>query len=105
MRPPRKSRRSGRLRKFSRLRLLRALRPAPRHQGLGDPTADPWTDLYYCELAAARAAELGGGGSPRYGGMVLGPGEDLALVIEVSRALKEQDQKPWHKVGPYISLS
>lgn len=105
MRPPRKSRRSGRLRRFNSRLLRAALRPTRRRLERLDPLTDPLVDLYYCEEIAARAAEVGGGGSPCWGGGRTGPGEDLALVIEVSRALKGETEKPWHKVGPYISLS
>lgn len=105
MRRPRRSRRSGRLRRFNSRRLLAALRHPGRRREHLDPFTDPLVDLWCCEQLAARAAEVGGGGSPCWGGGRTGPGEDLALVIEVSRALRGETEKPWHKVGPYISLS
>lgn len=98
-------RRRGRLRKLNSSRILRHLRPP-----LPDP--EPNRDRCYAllevleaEELAARAAKVGGGGSPVWGGVALSQGEELALHVEVSRALQEQDHPPWHKVGPYISLS
>lgn len=84
--------------------MAQLLSPIRRRRPL-DPGTDPNLDLYCCELLAARAAEVGGGGSPCWGGARLGPGEDLALAVEVSRALRGEDERPWHRVGPYISLS
>jgi hypothetical protein len=55
-------------------------------------------DLFSCEVLAARAATVAGGGSPCWGHTPLGPGEDLALAIEVSRAVRDHQ---WPPLNPY----
>lgn len=62
-----------------------------------DPVDDRYAlaDAIQCEMLAARAAETGGGGSPVWGGTVLGPGEELAVRVEVARALRQGSSGLW----------
>lgn len=55
--------------------------------------------LVEAELLAARNAELAGGGSPVWSAGQIGPGEELALAVEVARAIRNHrcpPQNPYH---------
>lgn len=76
----RKRRPPGLLRTVQEL-LAEELSKAPPGEGIDA--------LVAAEEAAARAAELGGGGSPVWSGQRPGPGEEHAIATEVGRAIRD----------------
>lgn len=54
---------------------------------------------------AALAAEVGGGGSPVWSGERPGPGEELALAMEVARCLRGEAELVWEEPSPPTNLS
>lgn len=62
-------------------------------------------ELVRAEQDAALAAEVGGGGSPIWGGDRLGPGEELALAMEVARCLRGEAELVWEEPSPPTNLS
>lgn len=53
-------------------------------------------------MLAARAAEMDGGGSPVWSGERLNDGEELALAVEVARAVRDHR---WPPLNPYAHTS
>lgn len=62
-------------------------------------------ELVGAERAAALAAKLGGGGSPVWSGDCPGPGEELALAMEVARCLRGEAELVWEEPSPPTNLS
>lgn len=62
-------------------------------------------ELVSAEQAAALAAEVGGGGSPIWSGDRPGPGEELALAMEVARCVRGDAELVWEEPSPPTNLS
>lgn len=105
MRRPRKSRRRG-----WRSRRRRPRRPLSLLAVLGRPQEGAEREAANLELVsaerlAALAAEVGGGGSPVWSGDCPGPGEELALAMEVARCLRGEAELVWEEPSPPTNLS